>query len=104
MLCALYTLIPLLFRVVDDGEGSLLCLSGAYIKLIQCARHAAVPIIYMAFPPTMPVWDDLVEMDEKGVQRPKRYAQDSNKDDGGGFAEAWSSLAEIIIIFIGDWH
>ena len=103
ILCVLYTTVPLLFCGLGDKGGSLFLLSGATIKLLECARYAAVPVIYMAFPPTMPIRTELVEIDEKGVQRPKRWARETNNNNEGDHAVAWSDLAEVLIVFMCDW-
>ena len=101
--CVLYTAIPLLLRVVGDPGDSVFPLSGALIKLLECARYAAVPVVYMAFPPAMPARTELVEVDKDGVQRPKKGTQEVNESDEGDYGVTWSDLVEVMIIYMCDW-
>ena len=100
--CALYCSIPLLFHLIG-GKGSALSpvSAGPFLALLECARQFAVPVVYMAFPPTMPVWRELTEMDGRGVRRPRK--EERKRERGGDLWVSGWDLVEILIIYQCDW-
>ena len=82
---------------------SLFPVSGGFLGLLLCARYAAVPVVYMAIPPTMPPWKDLLELNEDGVRRPRRRKMEdgNNKID---FPVVWWDLVEFTLIYLLDWY
>lgn len=42
------------------------------MRLFSLLIASAVPLCYMAFPPTVPEWTELTALDGHGVRRPKK--------------------------------
>ena len=98
-----FNAIPLQLHVLENTRGSLFLTPGALLGLLECARHAAVPVIYMAFPPTMPLRNDLMEVDEQGAQRPRRETQKAKRKSSADNGMTWWDAAEVMIIYMCDW-
>ncbi len=68
-------LVPLYLRFLQffhsGSKGHVFPLPGALLQLVECVWMVATPLLYMAFPPTVPEQADLVEVDEDGLTRPK---------------------------------
>lgn len=46
---------------------------GPAMKLFVLLAGSALPLWYMAFPPTVPEWQDLTALDHDGIRRPKKH-------------------------------
>ena len=58
---------------------------------------ASLPLGYMLFPPTVPERDSLMEVDGKGLTRPKEQQESvpSNTVLGGDVLELWAIWASL---------
>lgn len=52
---------------------------GTTLALLGFLMGSLTPLLYMAFPPTVPNWRQLTEMDSKGVRRPKHKGPSDNE-------------------------
>ena len=71
-LYATYPLAMRLYAYYTGHQPSLFPFPGAMMLLIQTTLMACLPLGYMLFPPTVPERDDLMEVDSKGLSRPKK--------------------------------
>ncbi|GAB7358914.1 hypothetical protein MBLNU230_g4134t1 [Neophaeotheca triangularis] len=74
--------------------------TGAALKLIDLVLAAAVPIRYMAFPPSIPERRGLLVKDAKGIYRSGK--KEWRKRDGkAGFK--LKLLLQVVVILLFDW-
>lgn len=93
-LYTIYALSPMLLRLQayvdhDDAAQSFIPFTGAMVKLLGCIWKVLVPVRYMVWPPTVPEWGELVEVDEMGVKRPRK-GWDKDETENG---ITWISLS-----------
>jgi hypothetical protein len=95
----LYASIPLYIRV-SNGFASGLAIfpfPAVILKLFTTIWKAAVPLQYMAFPPSVPGWKELTIEDENGVRRPIVKGIDP-KQQQPNFC--WTVLGDLILIWL----
>jgi hypothetical protein len=46
---------------------------GPTMRLLVILMGTTLPLWYMAFPPTVPEWQELTALDDGGVRRPKKH-------------------------------
>lgn len=91
----IYTALPLLFFInsllhsirTDTELPSLQ--PGPVLMLLGFLMGSSTPLWYMAFPPTVPDWQQLTEPDGHGVRRPKyKGASDDERSNRLSIADA----------------
>lgn len=99
----IYASIPLLLRALASGSasnpagsGSFFPFPGPIIKLFSCVWMASVPLRYMVNPPTVPERDELMEIDEANVRRPKRRGGLNKGSDDVSWP--WADVCEICLL------
>ena len=105
---AIYASTALLLRFLayenpdsSSGSASLFPFLGAIIKLLKCIWMATVPVRYMLYPPTAPDREELMEMDEAKVRRPKKREVNAEGDDKSW---PWTEVGEICFICWYYWR
>lgn len=103
LLYVMYASVPLLLRLLVyrgmSPRDSFFPFPGVVMKLLECIRFMAVPLLCMVFPPTTPEQHELLETDAHGVKRPKKRP-DVVSDDT---RMAWVDLVELLVIYLCDW-
>lgn len=103
----IYASAPLILRIIAyihlPRGGRFFPFPGAIIKLLDCIFKMSVPLRYMLSPPTVPDREELIEVDAKGLRRPKRKGGIQKLD--GGLADwfSWMDLCELCVIWWCDW-
>jgi hypothetical protein len=89
----LLLLARMLVCLVPETRSGIFPFFGTTMKLVECAWRAAVPVLYMLWPPTVPERDELMGVDEFGVRRPKGNNAAGGREGHGWWA--WKDVAEI---------
>ena len=63
--------------------------AGPVVKLLSCIWMASLPLRYMIFPPTVPEREELMELDDEKVRRPKQKWGESRGDGDGFWSRTW---------------
>jgi hypothetical protein len=102
--------IPLALRFLALASAASFPFPGALLKLLDALSKAAVPLLYMLDPPTVPEREELMELDEvAGVRRPKkRKEKDSGRVDAGSadvVGWPWMEVVELALVccWCGRW-
>lgn len=96
----LYGAYPLFLRLYAYSMGhqpSLFPFPGTMMLLVQTLLMSGLPLEYMLFPPTVPERDTLMEVDGKGLSRPKEQRESvaSNALLGAEILELWAIWASM---------
>ena len=69
------------------------------VKLLENSWRLAVPVRYMLFPPTVAERAELVERDERGINRAKKRPENVAINQ-----ISWMEVGEMLIIYLSDWR
>jgi hypothetical protein len=94
-----YASLPVVLRFSISVRSDLVLFPfpGVMLKLFASIWKAAVPILYMAFPPSVEEWKELTSEDEDGVRRPIVKGIGSQKER---LNFRWMSLVELVLIWL----
>lgn len=96
--------IPLALRFLASASAASFPFPGALLKLLDALAKAAVPLLYMLDPPTVPEREELMELDEVvGVRRPKKEKNSGRVDAGSADVVGWPWMELVELALVCWW-
>jgi len=102
-----YTALPILLYVasllysIRTGKELPSLPPGPTLALLGFLMSSLTPLWYMAFPPTVPDWRELTELDANGVRRPKyKGGSDDERSNRMGISDALEFGALLVCMSI----